>query len=721
MSARAVRNIDTLLDPASVVVVGASDRGDKPGTRLAHMLGRSFTGALYGVNQRHIEVPGLVWAPSVEALPVTPELACIALPAQAATDAFDELSLRGLKAAVVFSSGFSESGESGARLEAKLAELARARGVALCGPNTAGVISTRTGFVGSFSHALEHGLPAAGSVMVITQSGAVGGILLTHFQERHVGVSSWISVGNGTVLDVPDYLHLAARDDRTRVVALFLEGLHDGAAFLDAAGRCVAAGKQVVVLKGGRSEVGARAARSHTGKLTGADAAYDGAFRQTGLVRVGSLRELVDVCQLLTCADGQPGQPARSGRRGAVASVSGAGCTLIADELDRAGLELAAFSPQTAAELDRVLPGFSQKDNPVDLTGAALEDLSRLDAVVRAITSDPGIDFLVLSFATNNRADIAATVAAAWCRRAALAVVLPVAQSACQAMHDSLVAAGVPTFRDMTDAARALAAVAPGRSPGSAQPGRDRAEPAGQASQGGAVDGWLSGSESIDLARAAGLPMVRSVRVATAGEAAERASHWGVPVAVKVDHPDILHKADVGGVRLGVDPGGVAAACDAIVSSVGTHGVAFAPAGGFVLQEMVDGGVEVLIGFTPDDTFGHVVTIGCGGTWVEVLRETASRVVPLSATDVRDAVAQTRLADFLTGSRTGMLDAEALIDLVVAFQAFCLSRGEIIEAEFNPVVVRPAGQGCLVVDARIRTVPRPERPDSPERTTVSVV
>lgn len=718
MSARAVQNIDTLLDPESVVVVGASDRGDKPGARLARMLGQSFTGALYGVNQRYIEVPGLVWAPSVQALPVTPELACIALPAQAATDAFDELSLRGLKAAVVFSSGFSEAGESGTQLEAKLAELARTRGVALCGPNTAGVISTRTGFVGSFSHALEQGLPAAGSVMVITQSGAVGGILLTHFQERHVGVSSWISVGNGTVLDVPDYLHLAARDDTTRVVALFLEGLHDGAAFLDAARRCVAAGKQVVVLKGGRSDVGARAARSHTGKLTGADAAYDGAFRQTGLIRVGSLRELVDVCQLLTWADGQPGQPgqpARSGRRGAVASVSGAGCTLIADELDRAGLELAAFSPHTAAELDRVVPGFSQKDNPVDLTGVVLEDLSRLDAVVRAITSDPGIDFLVLSFATNNREDIAATVAAAWCRRAALAVVLPVAQSACQAMHDGLVAAGVPTFRDMTDAARALAAVAPGRV--TAEP----PEQAGQVGQDGTAGGWLSGSDSIDLARAGGLPMVRSVRVATVDEAAEQASRWGVPVAVKVDHPDVLHKADVGGVRLGVDPQDVAAACAAIVSSVGRHGVAFTPAGGFVLQEMVDGGVEVLIGFTPDDTFGHVLTVGCGGTWVEVLRETASRVVPLSVTDVRDAVAQTRLADFLTGNRTGIPDTGALVDLVVAFQDFCLSRPEVIEAELNPVVVRPAGQGCLVVDARIRTVPRPEHPDSPERSTVSVV
>jgi acetate---CoA ligase (ADP-forming) len=683
-SPRTIENMSVLLDPRSVAVVGASDHGDKPGARLiAKLAGSSFAGALYGINPRKLELPGVRWAPSVDALPETPELACIALPASAAVESFEQLAERGLRAAVVYSSGFGEAGADGVALERRLVDVATANGIAVCGPNTAGVLSTRTAFTGSFSHALDRGMPDPGAVMVITQSGAVGGMVLTHLRARGIGVSSWISVGNGAMLDVADYLELAASDPDTSVVALFLEGLRDGASFLAAAHRCVAAGKQVVVLKAGRSELGAKAALSHTGKLAGADAVYDGVFRQAGLLRVDTVRELVDLCQLLSFA------ALPKARRGAVVSVSGAGCTLLADEYARAGLALADFTSGTKDRIHEVLPGYSQQGNPVDLTGSALERLERLEAVVRAVTTDPGVDFVTLCFATNARPDIAAAVSKGWDRRVPLAVVQTIADADAVELHESLVRLRVPVFRDMADAVRAFAKA-------------DGTVDAIATSHAADTRGWLAPSDALIWAAEQGLPTATGVVAATSDEAASLVADWPGPVVVKVDHPEVLHKTDVGGVKTGVAVAEVSAACKAIQESVTAHGIPFAPRGRFVVQPQIPDGVEVLVGLTTDPTFGRVLTVGIGGTAVELVGEVASRVLPVSTQDIRSAIGQTKLGKLLSDGRQGARDVAALVAVVAAFAAAVEADPSVSEGELNPVIVAAPGQGATVVDARIR-------------------
>ncbi|HEX5406490.1 MAG TPA: acetate--CoA ligase family protein [Pseudonocardiaceae bacterium] len=679
-------DLHTLLAPRSIVVVGASDRGDKPGARITRVLVDSgFRGPIYGVNPRRIDVPGVQWLPTVDDLPEVPDLACIAVPAEPAVEALERLAPRGLPAAVVYSSGFSESDDRGRELERRLVAIARRHGVALCGPNTAGYVNMAGGFIGSFTHALAEGHPDPGVAMVITQSGAVGGILLTHMRERRIGVSSWISVGNGGLLDVPDYLEFAADDPATKVVCLFLEGLKDGPRFLRAAARCRAAGKTIVAYKAGTSESGSRAAASHTGNLAGSDAAYDGAFAQVGVIRAHSIRELVDITQLASWCGTD------IGRRGVAVSVSGAGCTVLADEFDRTGLALVDLGAATVARLAGVLPTYSQQANPVDLTGSVLEDVTRLQEVIRAIVADESVDFMILSFATNNRTDIAAAIDEAWDRDKPLLVVLPVAETSAMAMHQPLTAARIPVYRDLRDAVTALAAIAPASLDAAAHVPVP------------ADEGWLIGSAALAVLAAAEVPVAAGERARDADEARAIAERFGARAVLKLDHPAALHKTELGGVRVGIAPSDIPDACRQMVLAVEATGVEFAPLGGFIVQELLSDGVEVLVGISPDDTFGQLLTVGLGGTEVELFREVASRVMPASADDIRAAVGQTVLGRMLRSGRTGQGDLDALVELVLRFQEFVAGRPDIVEAELNPVMVRAVGKGAVAVDARVRT------------------
>jgi acetate---CoA ligase (ADP-forming) len=690
MSSPRTERMEMLLSPRSVAIVGASDRGDKPGARLTKALaGSRFEGRIFGVNPRALALERIEWVPSVAELPVTPDLACIALSADGAVEAFADLCDRGTRAVIMFSSGFAESGEEGRRREARLVELATAHGVALCGPNTAGVFDAATGFVGTFTHALIDGDPPAGNVMVVTQSGAVGGILITHLRDRNVGISRWISVGNGSVLDVSDYLAFAAEDPATRVVLLFLEGVVDGSEFLRAAARCRQAGKIVIAFKAGRSALGARAAASHTGKLAGSQSVYAGAFEQVGIVQAHSVRQLTDLAQFASWIGRDVG------RRGAIASISGAGCTVLADEMASAGLELAPLRAGTRDRLGEVLPGFSQHDNPVDLTGVVLEDTRRLTAVLSALAEDPSVDFTVISFATNNRRDIADAVIEAWDGRTPLAAVLPVAAPAATVMHGRLTEAHVPTFRDMADAIATVAKLAvPGRPP---EPAAQ--EPGTSTNQDSC---WMTSAEALSLIADEGLPVVRSAPAESAENAVLVAATMGERVVVKVDHPRVLHKTDIGGVRI-VARAEVAAACRAIEDAVQVSGVTFAPDGGFSVQELVPEGTEVIVGLTTDTTFGRVITIGVGGTLVEIVRQVACRVMPMTDVDARRAIEETALGELLRNSRLGPRDVDALVDVIMGFQRFAAGQPYIEEAELNPVIVGAAGQGCRIVDARMRT------------------
>lgn len=681
-----------LFQPRSVVIIGASDRGDKPGARLVHMLANSrFTGPLYGVNRREFDYPGVTWLPSLAEAPDELELACVAVGAEAATDAVEELAERGTKAAIVYSSGFSEAGPAGLALERRLIEVSRRHDMVLCGPNTAGVLSLRTGFVGTFTHALADGMPPQGSLMVITQSGSIGGILLTRLRERRIGVSHWVSVGNGAALDLHDYLLAAADDDATSTVALFVEGLRDGAAFRAAAEKCRAAGKTVIAYKAGVTPVGALAAQSHTGKVAGESRVYDGVFRQHGILRAETLSELTDLCMT---ANGLPARPAN--RDGAVLSVSGAGCTILADEITHAGLSLAQLSDATSEAITTVLPAYGQKVNPVDLTGAALADLDILTSVIKAVSADPGVGYLVLNFATNADPGIADAILRARSERMPTVVVTPISFDANRAMRETLASAGIPVFQEGRDAIRALAKIID--RPAASAPVEIRPTSAAGAPA-TAAGRWLEPAEVFGRLDRLGINVARTVRAGSPGHAAAAAEKFGAPVVVKIDHPEISHKSDVGGVRVGVPSGEVAAVCEEIRAAARAAGYGWPGGAGWVIQPVVPSGAEVLVGVSRDPTFGATLTIGFGGTLVEMINEAATRAAPITRSDIEDALHSTTLATFLTEYRHGKRDLTALVELVRRLSD--LLNDDVLELDLNPVIVGAEGEGCTVVDARM--------------------
>jgi acyl-CoA synthetase (NDP forming) len=370
-------------------------------------------------------------------------------------------------------------------------------------------------------------------------------------------------------------------------------------------------------------------------------------------------------------------------------SVSGAGCTLLADEYARADLTLAEFTPATKDRISEVLPGYSQQGNPVDLTGSALERLERLQAVLRAVTTDPGVDFVTLCLATNARPDIAEAVSNGWDRRVPLAVVQTIADADAVELHESLVGLGVPVFRDMADAVRAFAKA-------------DGSLPMTPSAHTAVAEGWLSPSDALTWAADHGLPTASGVVASSPDEAAAVTADWPGPVVVKVDHPGVLHKTDVGGVKVGVAIADIADACKAIQESVSAHGIPFTPAGRFVVQPQIPAGVEVLVGLTTDPTFGRVLTVGIGGTAVELVGEVASRVLPVSTQDIRSAIAQTKLGTLLADGRQGARDVDALVAVVAVFAAAVEADPSVSEGELNPVIVAAPGEGATVVDARIR-------------------
>ncbi|GAA1851647.1 acetate--CoA ligase family protein [Pseudonocardia ailaonensis] len=682
-------SVTSLLSPASVVIVGASTSGDKPGTRLVRALAGRFAGPLYGVNPRRLDVPGVEWAATIEDLPVVPELACVAVAADEAVRAVEALGKLGTRAAVVYSSGFSEAGEEGTARERTLREVADRYGMAICGPNTAGLLNIGNGLVGTFTHALETGEPSPGNVAVVTQSGAVGGMILSHLVERRVGIRYWLSVGNGAVLDVADYLDALAEDPDTHVIGMFVEGIRDGRGFLRAADRCRAAGKRLILFKAGRTEDGARSAASHTGQLAGSSEVYDGVLRQHGVTVCRTVRDLLDALTLAATG------AAMGEGRALVLSVSGAGCTVLADEVSGSRLTLASLAQSTTSAISEQLPGFSQTGNPVDLTGSVLMDLSRLDAVIRAGESDEGVDLIVITFATNNTTEIADAVAAAWRRTKPLLVVLPVAPTLAQPMREALRAGGVPVFEDMADAVRAADALFATR--------RNESRDADVArTRTGAVENgrWAGGQEALAQLGSAGLPTVVSERFASAAGAGEFALARPGNYVVKVDHPAILHKSDIGGVRVGVASADVTTVCLQIRDSARAVVADFDDEGGFVVQEIAESGAEVLVGVTQDPTFGSVLTVGVGGTLTELMGDVAFAAMPATSADIRDMIDSTRLGAYLSDYRGGSRDRDAVESLIADFQRYALAES-IDEAELNPVIVRAAGAGCVVVDARM--------------------
>ena len=693
--------IARLLRPRSVAVVGASADPAKTAGRPVHfLLKHGFAGQVLPVNPRADSIGGLPCHKDVASLPIVPDVGLVLLGANNAHRAVRDLAALGTPVAVVLASGYGETGDAGRRRQDELA--AAAGSMRLLGPNTIGLVNLVDRIPLSASGALDRDGFAVGSIAVVSQSGGILGALLSRAAARGVGLSKLVSTSNEIDLELADFVSFFADDPDTTTIALYMETVRNPAKFRAAALKAAAAGKAVVAFKVGRSESGARAAVSHTGALAGSDRMYDALFEQVGVIRARRFGELLDIPAALAT-----GRRPR-GRRVAVLTSTGGAGTLVSDALGVAGFDTPAPDAATAARLRALQTGdeAALDRNPIDVTLAGLQpDLLR--GAVEALLDASGYDALVVivgSSGVGNPALMAGAIRDCLARsgKPVLAYVSPHAPEAAAL----LTGMGVPSFTEPESCASALdGLMAAGAAPAFPAPVfSPLADTAPDMDLGTLPAGWLDEAEAKALFARAGIAAVREEVVSTAPEAAGAAARLGGAVVLKVLSAAILHKSDAGGVALNQTPATIGARLERMADDVARH-TGTVPTR-FLVQEMVGGGTELILGMSRDP-LGTAILLGMGGVAAELFRDTALRLLQPGAGLNRDEalamVRSLRTWPLLDGYRgRPKADVGALVAAIVAFSALVARLDDrLAEAEINPLFVLPEGGGVRAADGLV--------------------
>lgn len=696
--------------PSSAALVGASEDLAKFGGRLTKaMLSFGYAKPIYLINPGRSQVFGKVSYPNISALPEVPEHVAVVVSAEGTMAVLEECAARGTRFATILSGGYAETGsEKGRAMQQALAAFAREKGMRIMGPNCNGFVNFVDGFAMTNTAAIREGRWVAGNVGVVGHSGGLAQVnVMWRAQEAGLGISFEVSVGNEADLDAIDFARFMIEDDATDVIMMALETLRSGSRFIALAEEAAERGKPLVVLKFGRTEAGRQAAASHTGAITGADAVYDAAFRQFGVIRVSDCNELYELAKML-----------RTRRRpagGRAVSVSGSGghAVMMAEVGAGVGLEWPALGPGTAEALRKLLPAFAGVSNPIDLTSAQTGTPTLFTNALRLIADDASVDVLLPVLVVPTTGVLDAVVALHDTIEKPLAVLWtgfcaedPSLTAA------SLVARGVPAYRDALTCVRAVQASVDyarflddfrGRVRHDAltRPTGVDTEHARTLLARGA--GVMTERPSKAVLAAYGLPITKEHLATSAADAVRLAREINGPVALKVESADIPHKTEAGAIQLHVSGDAeVRAAFDDVMAAAQRH-KADARIEGVLVQEMVPPGLEMMIGMTRDPVFGPVITAAMGGIHVEILRDMAHRIAPLSRVDIKTMLGELKARPLLDGVR-GMppRDMAGLVDAIERLSWLAHDLGEhIAELDVNPLVVGAAGAGVRVVDALI--------------------
>ncbi len=693
-----------LFEPRSVALVGASESPRKVGGLiLENLLGGGYGGELLAVNPKHSTLRGIACFESIDKLPRRVDLAVIATPAPTVPGIIEQCGRAGIHAAVVISAGFSETGPDGAALEKALLESAHRHGVRLLGPNCIGLMRPPLGLNATFAR----GAALAGSLALVSQSGAVCSAMLDWATPNGIGFSSVISLGGSSDLDFGEVIDYLAADEKTEHILLYVEGVRDGRRLVSSL-RAAARMKPVIVMKVGRHPAGSRAAVSHTGAIVGKDDIFDAVVRRTGVVRVASMRELINAAQALA-SHMHPG-----GERLAIVTNGGGPGVMAADRAADLGIPLASLSPRTIARLQQALPANWSHGNPVDLIGDAGPD--RYRAAVTACLDDPGVDGVIAILtpqAMTNAQDAALALveAAHGCAKPVLACWM--GQASVAAARTQIRHAGLPVFRSPEIAVETFAHLAdfyrnqltllqaPGPLAASEPPdiGAARAQVGAALAAGRTV---LSATESKALLAAFRIPVAHSVVATSEEEAVHAAGVVRYPVAMKIASPDITHKSDVGGVRLALaDEGAVRGAYREMMRDAAR----IAPAArllGVSIEPMVTRahGRELMAGIVRDPIFGPAITFGAGGIAIEVLKDRAVALPPLNSILVEDMIRGTRVARMLGDFRNlPAIDRKALDAVLMRVSEIACELPEVVELDINPIIADESG--VIAIDARV--------------------
>jgi acetyltransferase len=705
------------MNPRSVAIIGASQRGasalnrEPRGNRVIRNL-KSFgyPGKIVAVNPKYNEVMDCPCYPDIGAIPEPVDCVILAVPNRHVPDLLQSAAGAGVRAAVVFSAGFAETGAAGKERQASLEALSRERGFLICGPNCYGVLNVY-GKAPLFASTIPAGF-LAGPVALVSQSGGLSTTIANALMlNRGVGFSHIVSCGNQAGATVEEYFNYLVENEDTRVIAAFVEGFKLPHKLLEVARKAAAYNKPLIILKGGRSEVSQRAAATHSGSLAGAAEVIDAAFRQTGVVSVRSLNELMDAVSVFSCGGFM--ERYNGGRRIGVLSGSGGECTLVSDAASGVGLEVPELTATTKSQLQESVADFGNMNNPLDGTGAMYDDEKIFPRLLQALIDDAHIDVVTVNLEANdprpkelksgNRFSAAIEKAAASSKKPIACfssivggpvdpdILLPLRGADVPLMEGAECA--TVTVRNLaeyfefqrrrlSDAATETTAVPAKKLP----------------------SGIMPAEAAFGLFEEFGIPVVPTVLTRSADEAAAAAERMGFPVALKIDSADIMHKSDVGGVALKLS--GANAVRDAYARLMNDTGrrAPNAKIDGVVVQRMAGDGVEMILGIKRDPLFGPVVLCGFGGVLVEVLKDVAVGIPPLSHGHARDMIQRLRGAAILSGVRgKPPADVDALCGAIVALSRLASSLGDQLSGlDINPLIVLPKGLGVVAVDALVQ-------------------
>jgi acetyl coenzyme A synthetase (ADP forming)-like protein len=699
-------SLDRFFAPASVAIIGASTQEGSVGHSIVHnMLSSGFQGAVYPVNPKATELLGVRCYPNVAAIEGEVDLAIIVVPARIVNTVLDECGQKGIEATIIISAGFKETGHEGAELERELAATARRHGIRVVGPNCLGIMVPAVGLNASFAT----DMPQDGVVAMMSQSGALATAILDWSFQEGLGFSRFVSFGNAMDVGAIDLL-LAWKDDpATRVILAYLEGVQDGPEFMHVA-YDVSRVKPLIIVKSGATSAGARAVSSHTGSLAGSEQAYEAAFRQAGIIRADSVEQLYDYAMSFSC------MPPPKGRGIAILTNAGGPGIMATDAAERAGLRLASLERTTVEALREALPPAANVYNPVDVLGdSAADRYQRAGAIVSA---DANVNMVLALVTPQAMTDIPGTARAIHGIAKGSDKVLVgclMGGREMSAGQDILNELAIPVYGFPERAVGALAAMAryaewlqlPDDTARVFEVDDDKVtEVITRVRAEGRLN--LGETEAREICTAYGFRVPHGGLATGVEDAAHLAEEIGFPVVMKIASPDILHKSDIGGVRVGLSSTEAVVDSFELMTMRARRYVPDAMIWGVQIQEMVQGGREVIMGMSRDPQFGPLVMFGLGGIYVEVLKDVAFRIAPFGEYQARTLVEEIRGYPLLAGTRGEKpADLEALVEALLRLSQLVTQHPDILEMDVNPLNVGEVGGGTVAIDARITVAEQP--------------
>ena len=707
-----VKDLKYFFSPRSIAIIGASGNFDSiSGKPLRFLKEHGYQGKVYPVNPRYDELAGLPCYKSILDVPEPVDLVLIAVSYKLVLLVLKQCVEKKVKFATIFSSGFAESGEEGKMLQQEIAQLAKESGMGIVGPNCQGSVSLKDNAIGGFSASLGVKPLLIGPIGYVTQSGALGYSIFSLAQESGVGFNYIASTGNEVDLHTLDFMEFVLEQDDTKMVISYLEGIKDGKQFIRLAERALELGKPVVTLKAGRSDVGQKAASSHTASLTGSDVVCDAFFRQKGIIRVDDIENMIDIAALMQHIPELP-----QGKNLGIITTSGGGGILVADEAADMKLNVPELDPDTKKIIMEVIPAYGSALNPVDVTAQVINEAGDFKKVLDAVIMHPKIDALVIvitQITGQSGARMAEDIVKiANLTKKPITVAWTTSNNLVGDNLNILANGGVQYYKSPVRAARAMGALMNYSSFRKEYLTRiksvhDISIP--QQTRESAIlllsktEKNLTEHQGKELLALYGIPVTREKVAASEQDALHIANSIGFPLALKIDSPDILHKTEAGAIKLNINSQDeVVAAFNEICQNAKKYNPD-ARINGVLIQEMVKGGTEVIVGVKNDPQFGPTIMFGLGGIFVEILKDVSLRIAPINRDEAIEMVKEIKGYKVLTGARgRPKSDIDAIINVLVRVSHLAIDlQDSISELDINPLLVLEQGRGAFVADTLV--------------------